>query len=138
MVIADEASSANLRWAGNTLTTNGVSRSRSLTVICDAAAGRRDRRRGVVSRSAVRDASRSAALVARPRQARGRRASPADDAQPLLDPAAPRAAGRRDWDDAGRATEIGVFARFAAALGERVRGGRGRAAAGSTASPSTA
>src|SRR5206468_6797571 len=33
VVIADETSSANLRWAGNTLTTNGVSRSRQLTVI---------------------------------------------------------------------------------------------------------
>ena len=33
VAIADESSSANLRWAGNTLTTNGVSRSRQLTVI---------------------------------------------------------------------------------------------------------
>ena len=33
VVIADEMSTANLRWAGNTLTTNGVSRSRQLTVI---------------------------------------------------------------------------------------------------------
>lgn len=32
-VIADEHSSANLRWAGNTLTTNGVTRGRTLTVI---------------------------------------------------------------------------------------------------------
>ena len=31
MLIADEFSSANLLWAGNTLTTNGVSRSRQLT-----------------------------------------------------------------------------------------------------------
>ena len=33
VVIADETSTANLRWAGNTLTTNGVAASRSLTVI---------------------------------------------------------------------------------------------------------
>ena len=33
VVIAEETSGANLRWAGNTLTTNGVSRSRQLTVI---------------------------------------------------------------------------------------------------------
>ena len=33
VAIADETSSANLRWAGNTLTTNGVSRSRQLTVV---------------------------------------------------------------------------------------------------------
>src|SRR5438445_7197754 len=53
VVIAEETSTANLRWAGNTLTTNGVSRSRQLTVIAV------DRRGdgagvGVVSRAGVR------------------------------------------------------------------------------------
>ena len=53
VVIAEETSTANLRWAGNTLTTNGVSRSRQLTVIAvvrrgDGAAV------GVVSRAGVR------------------------------------------------------------------------------------
>ncbi|MGH8971124.1 MAG: TldD/PmbA family protein, partial [Actinomycetes bacterium] len=33
VVIAEESSEANLRWAGNTLTTNGVMRARRLTVI---------------------------------------------------------------------------------------------------------
>src|SRR5713101_1617719 len=52
VVIAEETSAANLRWAGNTLTTNGVSRSRQLTVIAidrrgDGAAV------GVVSRAGV-------------------------------------------------------------------------------------
>ena len=37
IVIADESSSANLRWANNTLTTNGVTRGRTLTVIATAA-----------------------------------------------------------------------------------------------------
>ena len=36
MVIADEMSSANLRWAANSLTTDGVSRARQLTVIAIA------------------------------------------------------------------------------------------------------
>ncbi len=53
VVIAEETSSANLRWAGNTLTTNGVSRSRQLTVIAidrrpDGAAA------GIISRAGVR------------------------------------------------------------------------------------
>ena len=54
IVIADETSSANLRWANNTLTTNGVTRSRQLTVIAtvDNATGTAA---GVVSRSAVTD-----------------------------------------------------------------------------------
>jgi len=33
VVLAQETSSTNLRWAGNTLTTNGVMRGRALTVI---------------------------------------------------------------------------------------------------------
>jgi len=53
VVIADETSTANLRWAGNTLTTNGVAASRSLTVISidrrvEGTAGV-----GIVSRSGV-------------------------------------------------------------------------------------
>ena len=71
----DETSSANLRWAGNTLTTNGVMRGRSLTVIAvvDGAEGAAS---GVVSRSnvgldeieqVVRAAEAAAARPARPR-----------------------------------------------------------------------
>ena len=54
IVIADETSTANLRWAGNTLTTNGVARSRQLTVVAISrrAAGTSV---GVVSRAGVRD-----------------------------------------------------------------------------------
>src|SRR5207244_4248406 len=53
VVIADETSSANLRWAGNTLTTNGVSRSRQLTVVAISRDGTAART-GVVSRAGVR------------------------------------------------------------------------------------
>ncbi|HET9653714.1 MAG TPA: hypothetical protein VFP72_00015, partial [Kineosporiaceae bacterium] len=52
VVLAEETSTANLRWAGNALTTNGVTRGRRLTVIAtvDGAAGTAA---GVVSREAV-------------------------------------------------------------------------------------
>ena len=43
IVIAEENSSANLRWAGNTLTTNGVTSTRSLTVIAIGRASCRER-----------------------------------------------------------------------------------------------
>ena len=118
VVIADEVSSANLRWAGNTLTTNGVSRSRSLTVIMlrprpgGMAAG-------VVSRSAVHDPGQVAAVVDQARQAAAD-AAPADDAQPLLDPAGGGSGTGRDapdWDAPAEATEVGVFRDFAEALG---------------------
>jgi predicted Zn-dependent protease len=116
IVIADESSSANLRWAGNTLTTNGVSRSRQLTVIAISRSGD-GARAGVVSRAGVRD-DQIAAIVAEAEYAAAQ-AEPAEDAQPLATPAdiGPAWAGGR-WDDAPAATEIGVFSAFAAELGD--------------------
>ena len=83
VVIAEETSSANLRWAGNTLTTNGVSQSRRLTVIAvrrqgDQAAA------GVVSRSGVR--GDQIEEVVRAAEKAAEQSSPAEDAQPLLEP----------------------------------------------------
>ncbi len=113
IVIADESSSANLRWAGNSLTTNGVSRSRQLTVIAISRSGD-GARVGVVSRAGLRE-DQIADLVAEAEHAAAD-ASPAEDAQPLVRPdaAGPRAAA---WDSPPAATEIGVFAAFARDLG---------------------
>ncbi|MFH9721359.1 metallopeptidase TldD-related protein [Streptomyces sp. NPDC017254] len=111
VVIADEESSANLRWAGNTLTTNGVTRGRTLTVIAtvDGAQGTAS---GVVSRSAV-TADDLEPLV-RAAEAAARAAGPAEDAQPLVTgvPSSP------DFTDAPAETSSAVFADFAPALGE--------------------
>jgi predicted Zn-dependent protease len=120
VVIADETSSANLRWAGNTLTTNGVSRSRQLTVVAISRAGTAARA-GVVSRAGVRaDQIEDVVREAEKEAAEG---SPAEDAQPLLAPvdeAAPggEAAAGAVWDDPVSGTGIGVFRSFSAALGE--------------------
>ena len=57
VVIAEETSTANLRWAGNTLTTNGVAGSRQLTVIAidrRGAGNGPSAATGVVSRAGVR------------------------------------------------------------------------------------
>lgn len=111
VVIADEHSSANLRWAGNALTTNGVTRGRTLTVIAtvDGAEGTAS---GVVSRSAV-TADDLEPLV-RAAEAAARGADPAEDAQPLVEgvQASP------DFTDAPAETSSAVFADFAPALGE--------------------
>ncbi|MFE9040761.1 metallopeptidase TldD-related protein [Streptomyces sp. NPDC012421] len=111
VVIADEESSANLRWAGNALTTNGVTRGRTLTVIAtvDGAEGTAS---GVVSRSAV-TADDLEPLV-RAAEAAARAAGPAEDAQPLVEgvPSSP------DFTDAPAETSSAVFADFAPALGE--------------------
>jgi predicted Zn-dependent protease len=112
VVIADEGSSANLRWAGNTLTTNGVSRSRQLTVIAISRSGD-EARVGVVSRAGVTD-DQIPDIVA---QAEHEAAEgvPAEDVQPLVTPVtAPQGA---DWDRLPAVTEIGVFASFARELG---------------------
>ena len=52
VVLAEESSEANLRWAANTLTTNGVMRGRQLTVIATVG-GSEGTATGVVSRSNV-------------------------------------------------------------------------------------
>ena len=52
VAIVDESSNVNLRWANNTLTTNGATRSRQLTVIATVGQAT-GTAAGVVSRSAV-------------------------------------------------------------------------------------
>jgi predicted Zn-dependent protease len=121
VVIAEETSEANLRWAGNTLTTNGVSASRDLTVIAIC----RDRdgaRVGVVSRSGA-TAEQLSALVAEAEKAASE-SSPAEDAQELPGSATDGAYQTADadgpaaWDDPPASTEIGVLRGFAGALGD--------------------
>jgi predicted Zn-dependent protease len=111
IVIADESSGANLRWAGNTLTTNGVSRSRRLTVIAlrakDGGVST-----GVVSRAGVGPDEIEDLVRAAERAAAG--GDPAEDAAPLIT----GDAEDHDWAGTPAETSIGIFNRFAPALGE--------------------
>ncbi|MFF0360397.1 metallopeptidase TldD-related protein [Streptomyces sp. NA02536] len=119
VVIADEHSTANLRWAGNALTTNGVTRGRTLTVIATVD-GARGTASGVVSRSAVTVDELEPLVRAAEAAARG--AGPAEDAQPLVTGVAPSP----EFTEAPAETSSAVFADFAPALGEafaRARGG---------------
>ncbi|POX44707.1 TldD/PmbA family protein [Streptomyces sp. Ru72] len=111
VVIADEHSTANLRWAGNALTTNGVTRGRTLTVVATVD-GKEGTASGVVSRSAV-TADELEPLV-RAAEAAARGAGPAEDAQPLVT----GVAESPDFTDAPVETSSAVFADFAPALGE--------------------
>ncbi len=123
IVIADETSSANLRWAGNTLTTNGVSRSRQLTVVAISRSGA-GTSVGVVSRAGVTDDQIED--VVRAAEKAASESSAAEDARPLLTPDDPEAfrmdayagSGGPGWDDPVKGTEIGVFRGFASALGQ--------------------
>jgi predicted Zn-dependent protease len=114
VVIADESSTANLRWAGNTLTTNGVAASRSLTVI--AVSGQRA---GVVTRAGVtpdqiEDVVRAAEKAAAD-------ADPAEDAERLVS----AAGSSPTWDEPPARTGIGVLGGFAGQLGEALREAQG-------------
>ena len=127
IVIADESSTANLRWAGNTLTTNGVARSRQLTVIAITrrAAGTSV---GVVSRAGVRDDQ--VEDVVRAAEQAAADGSAVEDAQPLLGPdddAVREIPGGARWDDPVASTEIGVFSGFAADLGGAFEAAQGAA-----------
>jgi predicted Zn-dependent protease len=110
LVLVDVTGEANLRWANNTLTTNGVTRSTTTTVIAV-----RGRSVGVVSRQGagagdVDDLVAAAEAVAA-------QAPEAEDAAPLV--GADAASG--DWDAEPAGTSIRVFERFAADLGESLR-----------------
>ncbi|HEY1620617.1 MAG TPA: metallopeptidase TldD-related protein [Streptosporangiaceae bacterium] len=117
VVIAREFSAANLRWAGNTLTTNGVESSRRLTVIAiirepgGASAG-------VVS-ATVTGPGQVAGVVELAERAAGQ-CPPAADAEPLPRPAELAGAGPgagAGWDEPPAETGIGVLGRVARELG---------------------
>jgi predicted Zn-dependent protease len=105
-----ESSEANLRWAANSLTTNGAMRSRHVVVVSfvDGGSGMAA---GTVTRTGMPDI---AELVAASEQA-ARDAGPAEDAVPLVSDPPP---GSGDWDAPAAETSIGVFADFAPDLGQ--------------------
>ena len=110
IVIVQDKTSANLRWANNTLTTNGVMLGIDVTVIsfirsADGVAT------GSVSGSATTQAGVTALVEAA--DAAARAASPAEDAADLL-----RDSVSADWDDAPVPTDIHVYDAVAPALGE--------------------
>jgi len=111
VVIADAGTSVNLRWAGNTLTTNGDMRSRSVTVI-SVVDGAEGVAAGVVSLSGGRNEDLED-LVRRSEQA-ARDAGPADDAQPLVAAGTPSP----HWDADPGSTSGDAFADLAPGLGE--------------------
>jgi predicted Zn-dependent protease len=110
VVLVAETSSANLRWANNTLTTNGAMRGSSVTVIATVGAGE-GTAAGVVGRSSVTDKSLQGIVDAAVAAARA--SSPAEDARPLVD-----GAGAPGWDEEPAETSVAVYETFAPALGE--------------------
>ncbi|MFG1623513.1 metallopeptidase TldD-related protein [Kribbella sp. NPDC049227] len=113
VVIVAETSSANLRWANNTLTTNGAMRGSSVTVIATVGAGE-GTAAGVVGRSSVTDASLGDLVSAAVATARA--STPAEDARPLIDGSI-----GADWAAEPEETSVSVYEKFAPALGETLK-----------------
>ncbi len=111
IVIVTDAHDASLRWAGNSMTTNGSSISRDWAVISVFRDGPNTARVGSISSTSV-DPTEIEAVVRASEQA-ARTAAPARDAMPLLEPTDDDTA---TWDQAPGATEIEVFAGLAREL----------------------
>ncbi|WP_121251651.1 metallopeptidase TldD-related protein [Nocardioides ferulae] len=116
LIVRDRAA-ANLRWANNTLTTNGVSRGLDVTAISFVRTSPGIATGSVTGSATTIDQVRELVAAA---DAAARVGSPAEDAADLV-------AGRADanWDDAPVRTDIHVYDAFAPALGEAF--GRARA-----------
>jgi predicted Zn-dependent protease len=115
VVVATERFQTNLRWALNTLTTNGEMRSRQLSVI-SFVNGTAGMAAGVVERSAV--TLETLEELVRASEQTARDAGPADDVAPLIEPYETD----DDWSAPPAATSVGVFTNFAPALGTAFRG----------------
>jgi predicted Zn-dependent protease len=112
VVLVGSSTQANLRWAANTLTTNGLSTGLTVTVIATHE-GAEGVSSGVVRRGGVQ-ADDIAGLVAEA-EADAAAGAPAEDAAPLI---AGRAAD--DFDQAPDELEVGALASFAEALGAAI------------------
>lgn len=109
IVLVTDRTEASLRWANNSMTTNGVSTSRSTTVISILREG--DSAQVGSLRSTEVDPSLIPALVAASVEA-ARSAPKARDAAPLL----PGSGAPDDWDSPVPVTEAEVFAGIADSL----------------------
>ena len=117
VVIVHDSTSANLRWANNTMTTNGVMHGISVTVVAFRGAGT-GMSAGSVSASAA--SREQVTRIVEAADAAARDSEPAEDAADLVSGEA-----ADDWFDAPGETSIEVYRDFAPALGSAF----GRAAA---------
>ena len=110
VVLVDASTSANLRWANNTLTTNGMMQGSHVTVISTVDGGE-----GVAASALSRSASsvEEVRALVEAADAAARQAGPAEDAAPLVESEADPA-----WEAGPESTSIAIFDTFAPALGE--------------------
>jgi predicted Zn-dependent protease len=110
VAIVEDATTANLRWANNTLTTNGVGHGVQVTVIAFDGLRNASVSGSAASLEQVTDLVEAA-------DTRARSAEDAEDAGELVD-----GGEAADWSTPPGATGIEVFARFAEELGSAFEG----------------
>ena len=110
VVIVHDSTSANLRWANNTLTTNGVMHDVSVTVVAFHGTGE-GTAAGSVSASAA--STEQVTRIVEQADAAARASGPAEDAAEL-----PSGDAAHDWYEPSGTTSIEVYSDFAPALGE--------------------
>ena len=115
VVLATERSEVNLRWANNTLTTNGSMRSRDVAVISVVGEAAAVAQRSAVSADDLEDLVRASEQAARD-------AGPNEDAAPLAEPDG----GSEGWDEPPAETSIGTLATVSSDLGEAFARAAGR------------
>ncbi|WP_110183470.1 metallopeptidase TldD-related protein [Nocardioides solisilvae] len=120
LVLVEDTTGVNLRWANNTLTTNGVGHRVQVTVVSFVATPGGGATGSASSSATTRDQVVALAAAA---DAAARASGPAEDAAPL-----PADRATVDWDDPSPGTDASVLADFAPALGEafRTAGSAGR------------
>lgn len=102
IVIGWNSSSANVRWALNTTTTNGATESSQLVIVSVI-----DRRVGTIARSYFPDEELEELVRASEAACEGK--PPAEDYMPLVPGDGPPS----DWDEPDEPTGVGVFSMFA-------------------------
>lgn len=112
MVLVTDAHDASLRWAGNSMTTNGSSYARDWAVVSIFRDGPNSARVGSIGSTSV--GADDIEAVVRASEDAARTAAPAKDAMPLLEPDGAAA----DWEAAPGTTNIEVFTDLARGLSD--------------------
>jgi predicted Zn-dependent protease len=121
VVLVEESSTANLRWANNTLTTNGVAANRRVTVI-STVNGAEGTSAGTVTQAGITEETLE--QLVRASEAAARSSDPAPDAAALLGPADAAGLQGERWEEAPAVTDIEVFSALAPSLGESFEAAR--------------
>lgn len=125
IVIVEERSTANLRWANNTLTTNGTSRSRLVTVVSVKSA-KSGTATGVLTRPVADDEGLVDLVGAA--DAAASDGEPSEDAQPLVEPTALAGGLHPDataWDTPPPDASAGALGALVPSLGEALAKAQG-------------